>query len=86
MDTPHPTIVEQIDAFLTEHSMSPITFGRKVMGDPHFVRDLRGGRDIRMSTAEKILDFIQRYSPEVPPPFRTPSPRHRRTAPREATA
>ncbi|MEG8016804.1 hypothetical protein [Sphingomonas sp. LR55] len=50
MDTPLPPLPETIEAFLTLHDMAPVTFGRLAAKDPHFVRDIRGGRGFRVAT------------------------------------
>lgn len=65
MDQNPPTLLGLIDGFLVEHSMSPITFGRKAMNDPHFVRDLRDGRDVKVSTVERVRSFMDEYSSSV---------------------
>jgi len=46
MDTPLPPLPETIEAFLTLYDMAPVTFGRLAANDPHFVRDIRGGRRV----------------------------------------
>lgn len=51
-------LIDLIDAFVAEFSMSPITFGRKALGDPHFVAQLRGGRRCWPETEAKVRDFI----------------------------
>ncbi|OHT19935.1 hypothetical protein [Edaphosphingomonas haloaromaticamans] len=79
------SLIDQIENFLGQHSMSPITFGRKALGDPHFVRDLRGGRDVRLSTVERVKEFMEGYRADQPPFVKQPR-RHRRTAPGMATA
>ncbi len=58
-----PTLAEEIDAFIAQHAMSPITFGRKALNDPHFVRDLKNGRDLKLSTVDRVRAFIAHYSP-----------------------
>ena len=58
MDTTPQTLVDAIDAFIEAHQMSPITFGRKAMNDPHFVRDVKAGRDLKLSTVDKVRSFM----------------------------
>lgn len=58
------TLIDQIDAFVDLHGMSPITFGRKALGDPHFVKELREGRDIRVSTLDRVQNFMLTYGEE----------------------
>lgn len=61
MSQPTQTLTEEIEAFLNRNSMSPVTFGRKALKDPHFVRDLRAGRDVKLSTAQRVQDFIRNH-------------------------
>jgi hypothetical protein len=42
--------------------MAPTTFGRKVMGDWRLVAELRNGRDLRTSTAQRIRNFMNTYA------------------------
>jgi len=58
MDTPLPPLPETIEAFLTLHDMAPVTFGRLAAKDPHFVRDIRGGRRVWPETDAKIRAFM----------------------------
>lgn len=66
MQQAEPSLLEAIDEFLEQVSMSPVTFGRKAMGDPHFVRDLRDGRRVWPETEERARNFIQTFPPEPP--------------------
>jgi 2,4-dienoyl-CoA reductase-like NADH-dependent reductase (Old Yellow Enzyme family) len=59
-ETPLPAA---IDRFIAEHGMSPVTFGRKALNDPHFVRDLRKGRRVWPETDEKVRSFMSAYQP-----------------------
>lgn len=54
MSQHHPKLLAEIEAFVTEAGMSEITFGRKAMKDPHFVRDVRNGRRLWPDTEEKV--------------------------------
>jgi len=63
MDTPLPPLPETIEAFLTLHDMAPVTFGRLAAKDPHFVRDIRGGRRVWPETDAKIRAFMANHSP-----------------------
>jgi hypothetical protein len=58
MDRPLPPLPETIEAFLTLHDMAPVTFGRLAAKDPHFVRDIRGGRRVWPETDAKIRAFM----------------------------
>ena len=61
MDTPLPPLPETIEAFLTLHDMAPVTFGRLAAKDPHFVRDIRGGRRVWPETDAKIRAFMANH-------------------------
>ena len=60
-ETPLP---DAVDEFIRQHSMSPVTFGRKALNDPHFVRDLRAGRRLWPETEDKVRKFIAAYEPD----------------------
>ena len=61
MENTSPPLITEIEAFLSRHEMSAISFGRKVLRDPHFVRDLRAGRDLKMSTVDRVRGFMAEY-------------------------
>lgn len=65
MDTEAPPLIEAIDKFIERHSMSPVTFGRSALRDPHFVRDLRGGRRLWPETEKRVRDFMAAYRPSL---------------------
>jgi hypothetical protein len=56
-----PPLLDAIDDFVTSRGMSPITFGRLAMRDPHFVRDIRGGRRVWPETEAKIRAFMANH-------------------------
>lgn len=51
-------LIDEIEAFLAQNDMSPTAFGTQALNDPPFVQQLRGGRDIKMSTAERVRAFM----------------------------
>ena len=57
-------LIEQIDAFCSSHGVSESQFGLLALNDKNFVPQLREGRDIRFSTAEKVVLFMTSYRPE----------------------
>lgn len=59
--TPLP---DAIDAFIGKTAMSPVTFGRLAMKDPHFVRDIRSGRRVWPETEAKVRAFMAEYRAE----------------------
>jgi GxxExxY protein len=50
----------EIENFLESSGMSATAFGTAALGDPPFVMQLRNGRDIKTSTAERVRAFIRR--------------------------
>lgn len=63
METTPPPLIDEIDAFVDRHAMSPITFGRHAMKDPHFVRDLKNGRRLFRETEDRVREFMATYQP-----------------------
>lgn len=51
-------LLEQIEQYLERTQVAPTRFGRTVVGDPRFVRDLRAGRKPRQRTFERITAFM----------------------------
>jgi tRNA-dihydrouridine synthase len=58
----HTELVATIDRFLASAGMSEITLGRKALGDPHFVRQLRNGRRLWPETEAKVRRFMAAHS------------------------
>ncbi len=63
MKTQQPPLKDAVDAFLQLHSMSQVTFGRKAMNDPHFVRDINAAPARRMwpETEAKVREWMSAY-------------------------
>jgi hypothetical protein len=51
-------LATDIESYLTATGTAPSALGRKALGDPRFVFDLRSGRRPRDKTARKICAFI----------------------------
>ena len=62
MSYQQPVLLDAIVAFTKASGMSEITFGRKAMSDPHFVRQLRNGRRVWPETEAKVRKFIESAS------------------------
>lgn len=56
-------LLDRIEHHLKESHMSATRFGRRAVGDPRFVLDLRAGRRPRRRTIEKV----ERYLADRPP-------------------
>lgn len=50
--------IKEIDAFLKRQKMAATRFGYLSMGDPGLVFGLRNGRDPRLSTIDKLRQFM----------------------------
>lgn len=51
-------LLAEIDRFLAFTGMRPTTFGLKALNDPHFIKRLRGGGDVKTATATKVREFM----------------------------
>jgi hypothetical protein len=58
------TLLDDIGSFLSDHGLSESQFGVLAVNDKNLIPDLRGGRDIRMSTLDKVQRFMRTYRPE----------------------
>lgn len=54
-------INRRIERFLREHDMPPTLFGRLAVQDPRLVLDMRMGREIRDTTAARLIEFMDCY-------------------------
>lgn len=63
MQTDTLPLVDAISTFIEDHAMSPVTFGRKAMRDPHFVNQLQKGRRVWPETEARVRDFMATYTP-----------------------
>jgi hypothetical protein len=64
-------LLDDIEAFMATHGMSPTTFGVNAMGDKAFVFRLRGDHggkigDVRASTIDKARAYMRAYRPSPP--------------------
>ena len=60
------TLLERIEKHLKDHHISATRFGRRAVGDPRFVLDLRMGRRPRRRTIERLEAYLA--SIEATPP------------------
>lgn len=54
------TFLEDVEKFLREHSLSATRFGVLAAGDTKFVSTLRKGRKLRLSTEQRVRDWMQK--------------------------
>lgn len=59
-------LLDRIENHLKEARISATRFGRRAVGDPRFVLDLRLGRRPRRRTLERVENYLSR-SPAVVP-------------------
>lgn len=62
----HELLLAQIEDFLKLHDMAPTAFGTLVANDVKLVSELREGRDLRLSMADRIRTFMREYVPKRP--------------------
>ena len=51
-------LLTQIEQYLKLHRISATRFGRRAVGDPRFVLDLRMGRRPRRRTVERVQAYL----------------------------
>jgi hypothetical protein len=47
-----------IKAFCAKHEIKDTTFGRRAVGDPNLIANLRAGRSLTLRTANAVVDFM----------------------------
>lgn len=55
-------ILRQIEQYLRRTGVSATAFGVAALNDPALVNDLRNGRELRSTTRERVLAYIERES------------------------
>lgn len=51
-------LLADIDKFLSTSGTSPTAFGKEAVNDGHFVRRLRDGVDMRLSTIRRAHEYL----------------------------
>ena len=51
-------LLDRIEKHLKQSHMSPTRFGRRAVGDPRFVLDLREGRRPRARTLRRVEEYL----------------------------
>jgi hypothetical protein len=54
-------LLEQIEVYLKLSGVSPSTFGRRAVGDPRLVADLKAGRRPRQRTTDRLLSYLHAH-------------------------
>ena len=52
-------LMRRIEHFLKRAEMAPTRFGREAVGDPRLVRDMKNGRELRPSTAARVVAWLE---------------------------
>jgi hypothetical protein len=58
-------LLDRIEHHLRETHMSATRFGRRAVGDPRFVLDMRMGRRPRRRTIQKVEAYLSNFSKTV---------------------
>ena len=58
-------LMRRIELFLKQSRMPPTRFGRETLGDPRLVRDMKNGRELRDTTAARILAWLESQEKEA---------------------
>ena len=59
-------LLDRIENHLKEACISATRFGRRAVGDPRFVLDLRMGRRPRRRTLERVESYLSRSAAAAP--------------------
>lgn len=59
-------LLDRIEKHLKDNHISPTRFGRRAVGDPRFVLDLRMGRQPRRRTIERLEAYLDTFGCEPP--------------------
>ena len=51
-------LLQRIERHLRSRRMSPTRFGREAVGDPNLISQLKDGRELRTSTAQRVIDYL----------------------------
>ena len=60
-----PTFRSEVEAFLSETGIGERRFGSKAAGDPSFVTKLRSGASPRLSTVERVREWMRAHKSEL---------------------
>jgi hypothetical protein len=52
-------LMRRIELFLKRAEMAPTRFGRETVGDPRLVGDMKNGRELRGTTAARIVAWLE---------------------------
>ena len=58
-------LMRRIELFLKRADMAPTRFGREAVGDPRLVRDMKNGRELRETTAARVVAWLEAREKEA---------------------
>lgn len=58
-------LIADIEAFCRLHGMAESQFGLLSLKDKNFIAQLRGGRDLRLSTVARVRRFMSEYGADL---------------------
>lgn len=56
--TPQSDLLNAIIQYCEQHGVTETAFGKRAVGDPNLVRDMKAGRELRSSTMNKVVQAI----------------------------
>jgi hypothetical protein len=62
--TPQSDLLNAIIQYCEQHGVTETSFGKRAVGDPNLVRDMKAGRELRSSTVNKVMQAISQ-APEA---------------------
>ena len=83
METLTEHFISRVDGFLERTGVGPTTLGRRAVGDPNLVRELRDGRSPTLATADQLLAFMEGFDEAGVDPVSSGSTQLRDSSPRE---
>lgn len=54
-------LLHRIERHMRLRRQTPTRFGRKAIGDPNLVEQLRHGRELRAATAQRIINYLEEH-------------------------
>jgi hypothetical protein len=60
MNEAQSRLLAEVEAFMRQHRLSDSTFGRRAVGDWKFVRRLRDGANMTLTTMDRAAAFMRR--------------------------
>ena len=56
------TLIAEIERFCTAYSLTESQFGIRALNDKRFVAELRKGREARLATRRKAVEFMDQFA------------------------